>query len=340
MRLRHVLSVLFIVAISVVLFGLAGCVERMSCAPPNVMIGDTCCLDADNNEVCDTWEDESEEPEIVYTEQVVTAAEPEEDPYELAAETFAETWDRKSYNALRNLFVDDLRMKFSSQEWNFLVRKVDADMGIEGVDLVAVDGYSVTYEVELGGEVVKVRADLDEDDGAVLHKPFYFFEELSADAACGDDGECYMDFARISGDRNFCDKAGEFKVECVQQFGVSKGILEKIDDCLEITEMYSRADCLTELAVAENDIEPCWQATHDNQIYECMGKVAAARDDVDECDEFVSSRGYPGTRLQHAYCITGYVKETLDTDACAKIDRRSDVVLGAMQEGCTKLNFP
>jgi len=104
--------------------------------------------------------------------------------------------------------------------------------------------------------------------------------------------------------------------------------------------MYSRAECLTQLAVNENDVEPCWQASHDKQIFECMGEVAAARKDVDECVDFISSRGYPGNRLQHAYCIVGYVRVTTDTDACDDIDRRDDIVLGAMQEGCYKLNFP
>jgi hypothetical protein len=98
-------------------------------------------------------------------------------------------------------------------------------------------------------------------------------------------------------------------------------------------------ECLSRLAVNENSIEPCWQATHDKQIFECMGQVAAARDDADVCQEFVDSKGYPGTRLQHAYCITGYVRETSDTSACSLIDRRGDVVLGAMQEGCSNLNF-
>jgi hypothetical protein len=68
-----------------------------------------------------------------------------------------------------------------------------------------------------------------------------------------------------------------------------------------------------------------------------MGEVAAARNNVDECSDFVASRGYPGTRLQRAYCITRYVQKTGDTEACVKIDRRDDVVLGAMQEQCYKI---
>jgi hypothetical protein len=253
---------------------------------------------------------------------------------------FASTWNRKSYTALHSLFVKDYRMRFSSSEFNFLARKADAKAELKGVSLAGVEGGSARYKVVAGGKSFTVAVDVDDEDGTYKHEAFYLFENLSADSACGDDEQCFMAFARISGDRNYCDKAGSLKPECVAEFGVDESMTAKIDECMTMTEYYGRADCLTELAVDENDIEPCWQAGYDKQVFECMGRVAAARKDVDECPEFVAAKGYPGTRLQTAYCITAYVKETADTDACAKIDRRDDVVLGAMQEGCYRMVFP
>lgn len=312
---------------------ITGCAPKMVCSPPNVLIGDVCCLDADENSVCDTWEEE-EEPKIVSDKP---KASPEQEAMEGFAGTFAGTWDRKSYNALRNLFINDYGKRFSPQEFNFLARRMDTALGITGVELLGVDSDVAEYSVRTGEGKTVVSAAIVSEEGTYRHRTFYFFEGLSADAACEGDNECFVSFAKITGDRNYCDKAGELKSECVAGFGVSKDLTAKIDECLEIFEYYSKAECLAQVAVKENTVEPCWEAGFDKQIFECMGEVAAARNNVDECSGFVASRGYPGTRLQTAYCITSYVRKTGDTEACTKIDRRDDVVLGAMQEQCYKI---
>ena len=304
------------------------------CSPPNVVIGDVCCLDADRNDVCDTWEEEKEELEVVPDKP---KASPEQEKIGGFADTFAGTWDRKSYNALRNLFTNDYGKRFSPQEFNFLARRMDASLGVEGIELLGIEGDTVEYRVLLDGGEKAVSARIYEEGDEYRHDAFYFFEGLSADTACKDDPECFMDFAKISGDRNYCEKAGALKADCIASFGVSKGLTAKIDECIDILEYYSKAECLAQVAVKENTIEPCWEAGFDKQVFECMGEVAAARNNVDECSEFVASRGYSGTRLQTAYCITSYVRKTGDTEACAKIDRRDDVVLGAMQEQCYKI---
>ena len=332
-KVRHAIVGFFLI---IVLLVIAGCAQKMVCSAPNVLIGDVCCLDADDNDICDTWEEE-EDVEIIREPEEMSAEQQAMDDF---AEIFVDTWNRKSYNALRSLFVDDYSMRFSAKEFNFLARKADALLGIESIELSGLEGDTADYTVHLADQSVVVSAYLDREDDTYKHEPFYFFKELSADYACGNESECFMDFAVISGDKNYCDKAGDFKAECVEKFGVSKSITAKIDDCLDVMEYYSRAECLFQVAVKENNIEPCWQAGYDKQIYECMGEVAAARKNVDECDRFVASRGYPGTRLQKAYCIVGYVRVTTNTSACAKIDRRDDVILGSMQEACYRMEFP
>jgi len=317
----------------------AGCGSGMVCEEPNVVIGNVCCIDSDADGVCDsakkavdvTVDAEPAEDAV----QVIT-----DDKYSVFADAFANAWDRKSYNALSNLFVKDYRLKFSSQEFNFLARKVDALLGIKSVSLKGVTGNVADYEVELADGKEIVSAEMSDEGGYIKHVAFYFFKDVGADTACGDDGACFMEFAGISGDKNYCDKAGDLKAECKEKFGVTKSLTVKIDECKSISEYYTKADCLARLAVNENSIEPCWEAEYDKQIFECMGEVAGARKSVDECDAFIKSRGYAGTRLQKAYCIVAYVKKTSDTNACAKIDRRDDIMLGSLQEGCYKLSFP
>jgi hypothetical protein len=333
--------------VAVLLFA-AGCAPKLMCAPPSSIIGNSCCIDADKDGVCDAdavpeeGQVEAQAPELQepVAEGQEVVVEEELTPYESFAETFAAAWDGKSYNALRNLFVKDYRLKFSQNEFGFLARKVDSQIGMMQVRLMDVDGNTARYEVILPDKKLTVYANIAGEDGAFKHEPFYFFGNLSADAACLDDESCYVSFAVISGNRNYCDDAGSLKADCVAKFGVSKTMTQMIDECMEVSEYYTRAECLTQLAQDENDIEPCWQAGYDKQVFECMGLVAALRSNVDECNTFVAAKGYPGTRLQKTYCILGYVKETGDTDACAKIDRRGDTMLGSLQEGCYRLSFP
>jgi hypothetical protein len=335
---------IFVFSLAMILLVAAGCAPKLMCAPPSSIIGNSCCIDADKDNVCDAdvvtgVPADTEDPEEPAVE-TSPAVEAEMTPYEGFAETFASSWDKKSYNALRNLFVKDYRLRLSQNEFGFIARKVDAQLGILQVRLVDVDGNTARYEVRLPDRKLTVYANIVDESGEYRHEPFYMFGNFSADAACLDDGACYMSFAVISGNRNYCEKAGSLRADCTEKFGVSKTMTQMVDECLEVSEYYTRADCLTQLALDENDIEPCWQAGYDKQVFECMGLVAASQGDVDKCDEFVAAKGYPGTKLQKTYCILGYVKETTDTDACAKIDRRGDIVLGAMQEGCYKLSFP
>ncbi len=278
---------------------------------------------------------ESDESDVEPSEEdVVDAAKTEE--IEKFAKIFADTWNRKSYTALYNLFAKNYRAKISSKEFNFLARRFDAKLGLEEVSLKAVSSGYTVYELKLFDDTVLVEADIDEENDLFKHDTFYFFKNMDVDFACENDSNCFMTFAVISGNKNYCEKAGDLKLDCMANFGVSKGITEKIDECISIKEYYGRAECLTRIAVKENSIEPCWDAGYDKHVFECMGKVAAARSDVDECNEFVSSRGPAGTRLQKAYCIVSYVRETSDSTKCSLIDRRDDVVLGAMQENCYK----
>ena len=70
-----------------------------------------------------------------------------------------------------------------------------------------------------------------------------------------------------------------------------------------------------------------------------MGIVAAKRQSSFECEKLVELSGFGGTRLQKAYCVLEYVKQTMNKTACREIDRRKDVVIGAMYEECMKLEI-
>jgi hypothetical protein len=322
------------------LISLFGCAQqqKFSCEEPNVMVGSSCCVDDDSDDVCDTKEPK---PEPVETADDLPAVE-EVGPSE--AETFASTlasaWSGKSYTALHSLFDKDLRLKITAHEFNFLARKMHSNLDITSVIFDKVDGNDAYYEVTEGDVARTVVAPMVIEDGEYKHQAFDFFIDIDAKIACADDPQCFFDFAKITGNRNYCESAGELRADCLEELGVAKTLTMKIDECKAMADYYGRVECLEGVAVKENTVEPCWDAEYDKQTFMCMGLVVAKRGDVEQCSEVISSRGFPGNRLQYTYCILRFVQETGDTDNCAKIDRRDDVVLGSLQEGCYRMNFP
>jgi hypothetical protein len=79
-------NVLIIAIISTLLLVLAGC-SAPTCYPPNKIMDNKCCLDQDNNDVCD-FEEPAQPKETVKETPVETAPEtPTETPKEVPAET-------------------------------------------------------------------------------------------------------------------------------------------------------------------------------------------------------------------------------------------------------------
>lgn len=336
-KVRHgiwILSLVFVLAF----IALSGCAPQIACEKPNSIVGNSCCVDFDSNGVCDTKEEVKETVKEVESQPVVEEVGPSE--IEVFASTFARTWDGKSYTALHSLFDKDLRLRMTAREFNFLARKMHTNLGISGVSLQKIDGNDAYYEVTEGEVPTTVVAPIMVEDGQYRHSVFSFFEALDAATACGEDGQCFFDFAKITGNKNYCESAGDKRLDCLAELGVSKSLQVKIDECTDISDYYAKVECLEDVAAKENTVEPCWEAEYDKQIFMCMGLVVAKRGDVKECSEVVSSRGFPANRIQHAYCILRYVKETGEDDACALIDRGGDVIAGALQEGCYRFNFP
>lgn len=314
-------------------FLIAGCSEKVICAEPNVLIDNVCCLDSDHDGICDP-------AQVVEEVEPVEQVELEVDnSAEIFADTFAKTWSSKSYTALYSLFEADYRFKFSPQEFNFIARKLDSANGVSRVRLQKVEDGAAFYIVEDSTGDNFVVAELVDEDGDYKHKSFYFFTELDAESACGDDPDCYFSIAKITRNNQYCEKTGELRLDCLEELGMSRSLASRLQECVTIKDYYVKVECLEELAVDENSPEPCWEAEYDKQTYMCLGLVASKRGDPAECDDLVKSNGFASNKQQHAYCILGYVKDSNDADACELIDRRDNVVVGAMQEGCYNGNY-
>lgn len=324
---------ILIILLSLSLLLVVGCTPAMVCVEPNKIIDNTCCIDNDNDNICD--EDiiiEEHEPEV---EEITIEVLPSE--AEVFAEKFRETWEKNSYTALQNLFETNYRMKDSSAEFNFLARRIDENLQLTKIVVEKVYKDEVTFLVTEKGNKKRVVTELIKEGSNYKAKAFYFFETIDVESAC-QTNECFVEFARISGNSNVCELAGELRLDCLEEMGQSKDIVTKTDECLDISEYYTRVECLTDLAVKEQIYEPCFQATYNKQIYTCVGDVVGKHAEAEDCETAVEADGHTASREQHAYCILAYVKETHDTDACDLIDRRDDTMLGSMQECCYKEN--
>jgi len=217
------------------------------------------------------------------------------------------------------------------------MKRADSKAGIKLVSFKDTNPDNIEYIVT-ADEKIRVFGGLSTKDGKIVHEPFYIFKDIDVKNICETE-ECFVDYAKLTGVRSYCELAGEMRMNCLEWFGSDSALVNKIDDCTKIKDVYGRNDCLIRLAKAEKSIEPCQANEFDKQTYECMGEVAAIDNNASLCKDYVNSKSLPGTKLQHAYCIMGYVRVTSDNKACQLIDHRDDVVLGAMVENCDRLKF-
>ncbi len=339
MRFRHEVFLLFLFMILSVSILASGCSPKISCEEPNVLIGSSCCLDVNHDGRCDSAtqmkEPDKHIPEVI---DKPTHRINEPLPEELFAKKFESDWNKRNFNALYTKFSDDLQRKWSREEFNFMLKRLQVLKGIESVSFKGMIGNKAEFIVTLKDDKERTAGEVVKEGDEFKIRPFYIFDDLDINNICSDD-ECFSSFAKMSGNKQLCESAGELKDSCLEHFSDKNTLSKEIDYCTAIKDFYSKVDCLDNLAVKEKNIEPCWHNEYDEQIYGCMGLVAAIDDDPKLCKEYASSRGFPATRLQNAYCIMGFVSKTLNNSACSLIDRRDDVVLGAMAENCDNLRF-
>ena len=118
---------------------IVGCQQNVVCTKPYILIGNSCCLDKNNNGICD--KDEQEE----FQKNVIATAEPKKEA-ETTALRFARTWEAKDWNPMYDLFTDDLKKlkskerfvkaaaKLTSREKKYIIRldEVRLDNGSTG----------------------------------------------------------------------------------------------------------------------------------------------------------------------------------------------------------------
>ena len=90
------------------MFVLGGCQQKIMCNKPYILIGNSCCLDKNDNKICDN--DEMEQ-----FQKNETAAVDLKKPAETTALRFERAWEAKDWSPMYDLFTDNLK-KLKSKE--------------------------------------------------------------------------------------------------------------------------------------------------------------------------------------------------------------------------------
>ena len=122
------------------MFVLGSCQQKIICNKPYILIGNSCCLDKNDNKICD-----NDEPEQFQRNE--TVAVDWKKPAETTALRFERAWEAKDWNPMYDLFTDSLKklkskerftkaaMKFASGEKPYIIR----------LDEVKLDNESLAY---------------------------------------------------------------------------------------------------------------------------------------------------------------------------------------------------
>ncbi|RME78584.1 hypothetical protein D6774_00650 [Candidatus Woesearchaeota archaeon] len=280
-----------------------------------------------------------------------------------SAEYFAKDveqfWTAKKYNVLYDLFTPEFRSQYTKDAFVFLAEEEDKRLGILSVRAVNVSEESITFEIDRKRYVTTTTAKLIKQEGEYFLEPFYIFKEFNPEqvcrrvaddityAQCGVDPKrgkdqcehdtyfkCLYDYAISNNEPAYCDQTGYLKASCFEHFDIKISQNEKRESCASHYKESDAMRCLSDFAVAEDDVSYCDAIPYDELRARCVGKLAAKRDEISLCTTYLKQEIY--SELKLLACFTEYASITKDDSYCQLIDPDNNPKLGALAEECSK----
>jgi hypothetical protein len=344
MRKYQIIALLILVAA----ISISACTtQKILCEPPNAVIDNTCCLDTNKNNVCDSKEDlttsetqdsEEEETQESATTTTQTAAQTADAKKEFA-NAFAKAWELEKFDQLYDMFTNDLRDKMSKEEFVWLANKKNAQLKLEEVNVYKVSGDTIDYDLIGDDPSIKnsARGSIVLSAGKYYHRPFNYFKTLSAADVCEDNPQCVVDYARKFERPDLCEQAGSLRINCMELFGAKFTFEDERETCNSIPDYMDRADCIQSISIKYVKEDACWDLTEDPQLFKCLGHVAGVKKNPQLCWDYMANFTFVNDKLKHAYCIYGYVEETKDYTQCKEMSHGGSVLIGSMEEECYHL---
>lgn len=325
------------VALSVAIL-LSGCTtQKILCESPNSVINNVCCLDTNNNNVCDGKEGTlPQSKELTQSESAQEKITPDIHSF---ATTFAGAWKDSNFAKLYELLSKDYRNTLSKEEFIWLAQRKNAALRIKDVKVFSVAGDVVEYDLVAEDPLIKnsARGVVVWEQNAHYHRPFNYFKTLAVADVCGKNTSCVVEYAQTFKKQDVCDLAGSQRIACRQSFGVKYTYEEERELCNAIPNYFERADCIQNVSIKFGRTDACWDLSEDPQLFRCLGHVAALSKNHELCWDYMKNFTFVGDKLKHAYCIYGYVDETKDYTVCKQMRHGGSILIGALEEECYKL---
>jgi len=128
---------------------LVSCTNKPTCNKPYILVGNECCLDKDDNGICDKDETKDVSQKIETKSQLNTTTEKSIDKKELAEKTalrFARYWEKKDWENMYDLFIANLKALKSKERFvKIIIRDYDLTSVSMRLDKVELDNESVAF---------------------------------------------------------------------------------------------------------------------------------------------------------------------------------------------------
>ena len=312
------------VLLAVVLF-LFGCGASdpimIECTPPLMLKGDSCCMDADQNGVCDIneaepAEEKEEKEEAPEKEPEAEPEKEEEEPEETETEAagtkedaedvgklFAERLQLKQYNTMYILFTPGLKQKKTATEFTAIMELDPFYKKIVSVDfkgLTMLDDRTAELDIVAETNVQKIMIPgvrLELINGNWKVNAFVDVFELSLyDAACSGYrynkqykmSDCAFDLAKKVNDPQYCNISACHYLECLKALGEPAGMIQEAEQCYYCQPVGKTTnDCILDVAIKYDKISACNVIEEDkysDKYCKCYGGFAKHKGTVGYCN--------------------------------------------------------
>jgi len=299
--MRHIIIISMLILAAIIL----GCTENtVECTPPNKIVRENCCIDTNNNNICDmdeaklaeTKTNDTKQP-VVENNKTITApainkteekkvtptTTAQTNTLEEATKTgklFAEKWQAKQYTLMYAMFTPQVKEKKTLTEFTTIMQldtlykritKVDFN-GVKMVDDNTAE-LNILFHTTIQ-DITVTGASLEYMDGAWKVNAFVdVFDLPTFDAACTGykndkdytEADCALDYAKKLKDASYCEQSKCHYLECLKALSQPTGTKQQFKQC-ELCTTYDKTtnQCILDLAIKQDSVSICDMINEDS----------------------------------------------------------------------------
>ena len=316
-----------LILLTILLVTLIGCQKQeITCSNPMTTINGRCCLDADNNRICDIDEQKPVEknvtpaiPENTTTTPNITEAKEEKaeiapmstkEEADKVAKTFTDRWQLKQYSLMYPLFTPDIKNKKTADEFSAIMQfdplyKTINKVELKGVTMsdnttaqFTIIVYTNMQTITIPGTTLKYL------DGAwKVNALSDVFDLDTYDAACSGYSNsrdynihvCAYDLAKKLNTDKYCEKSECYYIKCLQYLYKPVGLKQETTMCDLCPPLDTTAiQCKLNIAIKYDTLDVCNSIPEDqysDKYCICYGGFAKYKKNSGFCN-FIKNPDY------------------------------------------------